>query len=400
MSNLISEELDLEAEAVLDPSIQFERDAANTRPPKAIFLTGATGLLGAYLLQSLLQQTNADIYCLIRSDSPDSGKQRLQRHLKSYSIWTDSFNSRIFPIIGDLAKPLFGLSTQEFDQLSQTIDLIYHNGAQISFIRPYKALKATNVLGTHEIIRLAGLNKTKPVHFISTLAVFFNQSSTTANALISETEIPKYDAGLKGGYKQSKWVAEELIRLAQERGLPACIYRPVRISGHSQTGITQNFDDFFFRLLKGCIHLKQFPRLDIAITLLPVDYVCEAVIQLSLRKAPFGRAFNLLNPTPMPWKSFIKIFMSWGYELQEVNLDDWMCSLQEYSRKYPQDQFLKLLYFFMRKPSNLLAKKPKVETTQTLQELEALGVFCPEINEKLLSSYISYFQAIDYFPHP
>ena len=39
-----------------------------------------------------------------------------------------------------------------------------------------------------------------------------------------------------GGYAQSKWVAEKLVRQAGERGIPHAIYRPGLVSGHSISG--------------------------------------------------------------------------------------------------------------------------------------------------------------------
>ncbi len=54
-------------EAVLDPSIQANLGVEYQSHPKSIFLTGATGLIGAFLLYELLQRTTADIYRSVRS---------------------------------------------------------------------------------------------------------------------------------------------------------------------------------------------------------------------------------------------------------------------------------------------------------------------------------------------
>ena len=64
--------------------------------------------------------------------------------------------SRIIPVLGDLSKPLLGLTEQEFQQIASLVDVIYHAGAIVNFIYPYSQLKTTNVLGTQEILRLAG----------------------------------------------------------------------------------------------------------------------------------------------------------------------------------------------------------------------------------------------------
>jgi hypothetical protein len=77
----------LNAEAVLDSSIRPETTFESTTEPAHIFLTGTTGFVGAFLLYELLQQTTADIYCLVRSPNTELGKKRLQSHLESYLLW-------------------------------------------------------------------------------------------------------------------------------------------------------------------------------------------------------------------------------------------------------------------------------------------------------------------------
>ena len=164
---------ELQADAVLEPSIYPEVPYTDSgAEPKHIFLTGATGFLGAFLLHELLQQTQATIYCLVRCPNLEVGKQKLRSNLKRYLLPDESLEQRIVPVRGDLTKPLFGLSEQQFHQLATEIDSIYHNGAFVNLIYPYTALRTANVLGTKEILKLASQVKVKPVHFISTLDVF------------------------------------------------------------------------------------------------------------------------------------------------------------------------------------------------------------------------------------
>ena len=107
--------MDLQAEARLDPTIRPE--AVSGEPitePASIFLTGATGFLGAFLLHELLQQTQADIYCLVRSTNTEESKQKIRRTLASYALWDEGLSSRIIPVVGDLSEPLFGLAAHQF----------------------------------------------------------------------------------------------------------------------------------------------------------------------------------------------------------------------------------------------------------------------------------------------
>ncbi|MBZ8182539.1 thioester reductase domain-containing protein [Oscillatoria salina] len=393
-----AEKLNLTAEAVLDSAIQFNHPLSkNLNEPKAIFLTGSTGFLGAYLLAELLKTTTADIYCLLRCRDAKSGKQRLTNHLQFYSLWQEKFAERLIPVIGDLSQPLLGLKEDKFNQLAAQIEIIYHNGAQVNSVCPYSTLKPTNVLGTQEVLRLASLSKTKPVHFVSTLAVFFSQAYAEKKE-VRETDIPDL-ATLKGGYKQSKCVAEELIRIAQKRGLPASIYRPVRILGDSQTGINGNFNDFLCSFLKGCIQLGKYPKLTGTTNIVPVDYVSQAIATLSQQETSYGKAFHILNPEPTPWENLFEKLRSLGYHLEALDYDQWLSELEKQATQQPENELYSFLLLMTSSPA-LLAKKPHFTHDNTQQGLTNTSITCPQVNQQLITTYINYFQKSDYLPTP
>jgi len=395
-----NDELDLKTEAILEPTIQFHNPLSkNLAEPKAIFLTGATGFLGAYLLDELLHKTTADIYCLVRCHHFEEDKQRLQSHLQFYSLWKEAFSSRIIPIVGDLSKRQFDLSEAQFSELAGKIDIIYHNGAQISYIRPYSALKTINVLGTIEVLRLAGFIQTKPLHFISTLAVFLSKIYAPTDQIL-ETDVPELTSNMKGGYKQSKLVAEKLLMAAQERGLPTNIYRPVRIMGDANTGVIGNLSDSLCSLIKGCIQIEKFPTLDIPITVVPVDYVSQAVIHLSRQEKLLGKAFHLFNPHLISWQTLFNKVRSLGYSLEEVSYDDWLAELKNQASQYPEDKLYPFLLLFLRSPNNLMAKKPLFDAHRTFEELANASIVCPKVDTELLPTYLGYFQKIGYIPPP
>ena len=181
-----------QTDEILDPTIQLRVENSAETHSRDIFLTGSTGFLGAYLLDELLKQTDANIHCLIRSSTS-------ARTLKP----------RVLYIVGDLTLPQLGLNNQEYSALASKVHSIYHCGALVNFIKPYSELRAANVLGTREIIKLACLANAG-INYISTTEVL-NDSS-------------------QSGYVESKRVAEHLLKQARERGLSVRILRPGKTS--------------------------------------------------------------------------------------------------------------------------------------------------------------------------
>lgn len=73
---------------------------------QAVFLTGATGFLGVFLLAELLRlSATIKVYCLVRSS--DRYPKLIQK-MKRYELWHDEFSERIVPLTGDLEQRYFG----------------------------------------------------------------------------------------------------------------------------------------------------------------------------------------------------------------------------------------------------------------------------------------------------
>lgn len=391
--------IDLSAEVVLDHSIYPpENYTPLVKEPDHIFLTGATGFLGAFLLQQLLQQTSAKIYCLVRAVNGQEDRQKIQKNLEQYLLWDDAFKSRIIPILGDLSQPLLGLSESEFHQLAREIDIIYHNGALVNLIYPYSALKATNVRGTQEVLRLASQIKLKPVHYISTLAIF--ESDTYAGKQgIKEDDSIEESHGLDEGYAQSKWVAEKVIKIAQSRGIPISIYRPGMVTGHSETGLT-NTNDIMSRLLKSFILLRNAPQLDLMMDMTPVDYVSSAIVYISKQKESIGKTFHLVNPQPLHLSSLIQEINSLGYSIGQIPYQDWQSEILEVVKHLTDNSLSPLLPLVVEKmpgkPLTYLETSSMASQSfdyqNTLNALGETSIICPPVTTQLLNVYFSYFK--------
>lgn len=394
--------LDLEAEAVLDPAITFTTAPSASRfttDPRRVLLTGATGFVGAFLLNELLRTTTADVVCLIRADHPDAARTRLTHNLQRYGLWEEAFSDRIRPVVGDLNQPRLDLSETAFSNLAREIDAIYHSAGSTNAIYSYARLKATNVIGTQEILRLAAAGATKPVHYVSTLAVMFLESHQGIDRLYEST-VPPYDASLKGGYAQSKWVAEQLVLSAQERGLPASIYRCVRVMGHSHTGTMNEMHDILPLVLKACVQMGKCPALDVDITMVPVDYVSRAVIHLSRQARSYGRAFHLLTPRAIPWEELVETIRSFGYPLDDLRYDQWRHEVRLRASQSSDRRFYMALLMLLQAPHYLFYARPPMDTRYTQEGLADTDIVCPPAVPSLMGKYIAHWQKVGYFPPP
>lgn len=406
--------IDLKSEVVLDVAIDAQgRPVAQIDEPRHIFLTGATGFLGAFLLDELLHQTQAKIYCLVRSCNEHEGLKKIQQNLEKYSLHHPNFSSHVIPIPGDLEKPYLGLPTEQFEKLALQIDVIYHSAAQVNFAKPYSVIKASNVLGTQEVLRLACLGKIKPMHYISTIAVFGAISHFTGQKVVYEDdniESCKDYVALDLGYAQTKWVAENLVWIAKSRGIPVSVFRTGFLMGHSDTGIAHTTDAFVPRIIKGCIQLGSFPELiEQKEELIPVDYASKAIVHLSKKQESLGKAFHIVPP-PDENIGIIDLFefiCSYGYQLKKLPYTQWKNELIA-NFKHSQENVLHPLLPMMSEKvyQNSLTIMELYQNTvdydyqNTLDGLADSGIVCPSMDAKLLDKYFSYFISSGFLNSP
>lgn len=249
------------------------------------FLTGVTGFLGAFILEALFKtHPSAEVWCLVRANGSEAAHSRIIDNCKRHLINTDTWAQQVHGLAGDLASVNFGLSTDIWSKICEVIDIIIHNGALVHWVYPYDKLRGPNVIGTKTALSLATTHHIKPLHFVSSTSVLdtdhYARKAGLGESVMESDNLSGSRLGLRSGYGQTKWVAEQLLMAAKSRGLPITIIRPGYIVGHSKTGVT-NTDDFIWRLVKGCIQLGKVPRISNIVNLCSVDYVANCVVQVA-----------------------------------------------------------------------------------------------------------------------
>ena len=381
------------ADAVLPNDVsppQQHGVSTDLRRAKRILLTGATGFLGNALLDELITSSDARIVCLVRATAARREGNR----------------DRIRFMTGDLAQPRLGLGEARFRTLAGSVDAIVHCGAAVNWVYPYAQLRGANVLGTLELLRLAAVRGV-PFHFISSLSACYSSSGPRRT---DET----FDAlphlrGVQLGYAQTKIVAEAMVREAARRGLPARIYRPALISGHSSSG-AYNRDDLITALVRGCVHMGTAPDLDWRLDCQPVDSVARAIVRLSREH---GEIFHLGHPHPRHWRECVLWMRMYGYPLHLVPYHTWLRQLDRETRSATsagsEHPLRPLRSFFLdrRRGTGLTLpelyeedRRSNATSARTHSLLAGLGDATPPLDAALLDTYFMAFREQGDLPAP
>lgn len=287
---------------------------------RGVFVTGVTGFLGAFLLHRILAEfPSATVWCLVRvgprQADEDAAMRRVRDHMKDYGLWDDAQAQRIRPVAGELSLDRFGLSRDRFDALGDEAEVIFHCGAWVNSLLSYSSLVKGNVVGTRNVVRLAATGRTlSVVHHISSLSVLQDRGTARAHEededlkqLMRRTsgggggDVGAYLAALRSGYRQTKCVAELLLRRGRKRGLPVNVFRCGMIVGeaapHCARGGVANESDWVGRLLCGIVHMRSYPACrGVEFNFVPVDSAAAAIVKIAKHTAGQpGGTFHINN---------------------------------------------------------------------------------------------------------
>lgn len=275
---------------------------------RQILVTGATGLLGSYVVRDLLLAGERPLL-LVRPDRKRDPATRIEAMVAAWEGELGHPLPRPTVVAGDIAAPRCGLDDDAVRDLGERCRAILHNAASLTFHGadrdgdPWR----TNVGGTAHVVGLARAAGIGEFHHVSTAYVCGLRSGR-----VLETEL---DVGQRFGndYERSKVEAETLVHGADHLR-SVTIYRPAIIVGDSRSGFTSTYHGFYAlarlghtllpRMLLGSTSGRALLRL-LRIdgrdrkNFVPVDWVSQVMCHLVRTPAAHGRTFHLTHPEPV-----------------------------------------------------------------------------------------------------
>ncbi|KAJ2963282.1 hypothetical protein NQZ79_g1633 [Umbelopsis isabellina] len=378
---------------------------------RTIVLTGATGFLGAFIAAKALEQGNTRVICVVRAKDNAGALERVKKSLESHLVWQDAWLSekRVDAVCGDLASEHLGLSDADWERLTTEADAVIHNGALVHWVYPYQHLRAPNVIGTLEAMKLASEHHQKSFHFVSSTSVLDTQhyvelsdnvTEKHGHGVLESDDLEGSRTGLDTGYGQSKWVAEKLIMEARNRGMPATIARPGYILGDSKSGVT-NTDDFIWRLMKGCTELGYIPSMSNTVNCCAVDYVAASVAAFALDDTNSTKlgVFHITHPPSFRFTDLFGTLIRYGYPCEQTEYIDWRNRLMEYTLKSQDHSLFPLLHFVLDDlPTS--TKSAQLDDRNTQSIVSKQGIVCPAMDDELLGIYFAYLVKVGFMPQP
>jgi thioester reductase-like protein len=333
---------------------------------ETIFLTGFPGFIASRLLRRLAEEGGRFLLLV-----QPAFAERAQKELSSVVGDAGRYPSDFALLPGDITKPNLGMSPEDLRIARSQSTLLFHLAAIYDLAVARDLGLSVNVEGTRNVNNFArSLPALRQYHYVSTCYVAGKRTGR-----ILEKEL-LHEAGFRNYYEETKYLAElEVDGLKSE--LPVTIHRPAVVCGDSRSGETAKYDGIYYLiryLLKWPSLLSAFNigNTEVALNLVPVDFVVEAMATLAQDPLSVGKTLQLADPEPLTTRElFNTIARCIGGRESRVTLPAW---LVEFSLMLPLAPKITGLphsgvpYFFL---------KQTYDTAQATELLKPHGISCP-----------------------
>lgn len=316
-------------EQVRNPDPEMVADAAletgirpSTAPPlqagqpAAVLLSGAEGLPGLWLLDHLLRQTFARVYCLMVCPHPKPGLRQLNNALQ-YAGLNQAGEDRVTVIPVNFTQPNIGLTAADADRLAYECDLIIQAGFE-PYLEQRDFAHARRVIrnGTEMLLKLACRFTTQPYHHLSSLDLALLHPYNGLPVIEETNPLVELPTG-GDGVLWAQWAAERLVLQARDRGLPSNIYRVGNLGPCIAQGAGARAT-LLCRLLVAAVETGEIAAWDTQTAMLPVDHAAAMIFQITQQSKWINKTHHIFSPQTLKHNDIIHAIQTAGYPLKEI----------------------------------------------------------------------------------
>ena len=288
-------------------------------PTHTYLLTGATGFLGVHILNYIIENTDATVYCLVRKGSFDSPEERLEGICFYYfnKSYADLVGKRIFCIDGEIDNKTLvdSLADLPFDTLINAAAIVKHFSNDDS-------LERVNVEGVRYLAEMC-LRAGRRITHVSTLSVggLNVDNAVDINRKFYESDLFFGQDTTYNVYVDTKSRGEEALLNLVPSGLKGKIVRVGNLMSRNDDGEFQiNFNtNGFMRTLRGYTTLGCCPvsLADKEYEFSPIDAVAKAIVMLSDTNPEFT-VFHIYNRHRVHLIDIIQMLNDMGMKIDMV----------------------------------------------------------------------------------
>ncbi|KZT22888.1 acetyl-CoA synthetase-like protein [Neolentinus lepideus HHB14362 ss-1] len=282
--------------------------SARPLPAKStVLITGTTGGLGSYMLWMLLEDKKVErVYAFNRKSSRSTLAERQTAAFADRGLPVNILQSpKLVLVEGEESARDLGLDSVLYDELRTTTTQIIHNAWRLDFNLSVSSFEL-NIKGVRNLIDL-GLASPYGSNFryVFTSSVGISQGWDRENGEFPEESNLPLDVAVGAGYGESKFVSEQLLVKAAERGMQTSSLRIGQVAGGKPDGSWAT-TDWVPSFVKSSRSLGCLPDAQGVSTWLTSEVVAQTVLDTAFASEPPPSALNVVHPRPVPWTNLVE----------------------------------------------------------------------------------------------
>ncbi|OCF58832.1 L-aminoadipate-semialdehyde dehydrogenase [Kwoniella mangroviensis CBS 10435] len=352
----------------------YKGDTSSTGPADAqinghsgevIVLTGATGSLGAHILDQLVRRPEvAKVICLSRAKSHEDSLKRVQDSLSQrLRKLSPEAQSKIISFASDVNKADLGLAPEQYELLRLQSTAVIHNAWPVNFVLSINSFDehiggAVNLLN----LTLKSPKKIKPAFFFSSsVGTVQGRPDSIVNENFSDS--PVTAGGM--GYGRSKWVVEKIMeRASKETEGRVGVLRIGQLAGDKENGVW-NETEAWPLMFRSANTTGTLPFLEEKPSWLPVDQAGQTISEIVLNnlntaQPASGNVYHVLNAHLATWSDILEGLKKGGLKFETVDRYTWLENLAKSNSDVTVNPTYKLLNFYQNRIGNK-TERPHME---------------------------------------
>ncbi len=371
-----------------------------------VFLTGSNGFIGIHILNELLQNTDSNIYCLVRGNSTKFRFNKLNNAYKYYfnADLTSYINNRVFIIGGDTSFENLQLSNEDLKLIKNNVKTIINTAAIVKHYGKIEDFVKNNINGTQNVLDLAFNNNLRLIH-LSSISVSGNYlvKQDNHNTDFSENDLYIGQHYEDNNYVYSKMESEKLILKYMEKGLTAQILRIGIVSGRYSDGFFQKKinENAFYGRIKSIIdmHAISDSMTLQKIEFTPVDLCAKAIITLAKNSIANNKIFNIYNHNLVTIFKILETLKKLNINVNILNSKDFNNYILQLS-KTEKDSIKGIINDFSYDENNMLTINynftVNILSKYTQNYLHLLNFDWPVLNEEYLYKILKHMKDVSF----
>ncbi|MCJ1381693.1 fusarubin cluster-polyketide synthase [Xylographa soralifera] len=370
---------------------------------KVVLVTGASGSLGGHLVDQIAQMSDVKtVVCLNRERNMEP-YLRQQKAMRDKGVRSfDKIRPKLLVLQTDSSKPMFGLSSSEYEEVVGSVTHLIHNAWPMSAKRALAGFESQFQVMRNLIDFACDVVSRRPESFkfsfqmVSSVGVVghYGLGNGEKKTMVPEERVD-IDSVLPNGYGDAKWGCENMLDETLHKHPDRFRTMAVRlgqIAGSKTSGYWNPMEHFGF-VIKSSQTLNALPDVGGTVYWTPVNDIAGTLSDLVLSDRTPQPIYHIENPVGQPWREVNAILADALNIPNLIPFEEWVERVRTGGQR--NNPAATLLDFLDDNYLRMSCGGLVLDVKQTLEHSKTLSAVGP-VSEEVVRKYIHIWKEIGF----